>query len=180
MPPSERPSVTRSTVALVLVLALLAMATTGCLEDDEPQVDLSGYRLSMTVERFDGNGLRAVNVTELLFEVTLGPLHMDTWYIQQSDGFVKGEDDTIPLSIQARYDDGKNPVEDFPIMGDDHIVTGGVLVRDGKLTVELNGDEGLYQVDHSTVRYPGEREVTVTITGTYGDLVLYFNLLPPA
>ncbi len=167
-------------LAIIGTLALLVLATAlaGCIDNEEPE-DLSDHRLSMTVEMFDGNGQRAINVTELLFKVSLGPMQKDTWMIQQSDGFVKGEDNTIPLRIEARYEDGRNPVEDFPIMGDDHVVTGGVLVKDGKLTVDLNGDDGLYTLDHSSVRYPSEREVTVTITGTYGDLVLYFNLLPP-
>ena len=170
-------------LALIGVLSLLVLTTfsTGCLEDDEPIPDMSDWRVAMTVNRFDTNGVRPVNVTELLFKVSFGNINKDPWLIQESDGFVKGLDDIIPIRFEARYDDGKNPPEDFAIMGSSNVITGGLVFAKGKMTLELNGNDDLFIIERSGNVGPlYHTEITATITGDYGDLVLYFNLREPS
>lgn len=169
-------------LAILGVLSLLVLTTvsTGCLEDDEPIPDMTDWQVAMTINMFDTNGVRTVNVTELLFKVNFGSIDKDPWYIQESDGFVKGLDDTIPIRLEARYEDGKNPSEDFAIMGSSNVITGGLVFTEGKMTLEINGNDALFTIDRSSVLGPlYHTEITATISGDYGNLVLYFNLREP-
>lgn len=169
-------------LAIIGVLSLLVLTTfsTGCLEDEEPIPDMSDWGVAMTISMFDTNGERSVNVTELLFKVNFGTINKDPWHLHESDGFVKGQDDTIHIRIEARYEDGKNPPEDFAIMGSNNVITGGLVFAKGKMSLELNGNEELFTIDRSSVIGPlYHTEITATITGDYGDLVLYFNLREP-
>jgi len=170
-------------LAMIGVLSLLVLATvsTGCLEDDEPVPDMSDWRVAMTVNRFNTNEVRPVNVTELLFKVDFGIIHKDPWRIQESDGFVKGLDNTITIRIEARYEDGVSPPDDFAIMGSSNVITGGLVFAEGKMTLELNGNDELFEIDRTPVIGPlYHTEITATITGDYGDLALYFNLREPS
>ncbi len=181
MPSNGKKTLHRLAIIGVLSLLVLTTFSAGCLEDDEPIPDMSDWRVSMTVNKFDTNGVRSVNVTELLFKVNFGSIDKDPWLIQESDGFVKGIDDTHPISIEARYDDGKNPPEDFAIMGNSNVITGGLVFNKGKMTLELNGNDELVTIDRSSVIGPlYHTEITATITGDYGDLILYFNLREPS
>jgi hypothetical protein len=165
-------------LALSLVLVILVPITAGCLGDEEPE-DLSEWFVAMTIEQFNTNGERAVNVTELLFSVRFGGINKDPWLVQESDGFTKGTEDFFPIRIEARYDDGKNPVEDFPVMGSSHVLTGALTFDGDKMKLKLDGDPSLYTIDDSIDRYPHDYERTVVLEGDYGDLKLYFNLNSP-
>jgi hypothetical protein len=169
----------RVVLPLVLVLMMMVPITAGCLSDGEPR-DLSDWYVAMTIERFETNGERAVNVTELLFKVRFGNVTKDTWMLQESSGFHKGEGDFFPIRIEARYDDGKNPVEDFPILGTSHVVTGAMRFDGDEMRFEFDGDKALISKDRSIDRYPHDYERTVKLTGEYGELTLYFNLNEPS
>ncbi len=165
-------------LATVMVLAL-AMVTSGCLSEDEPP-DLDDWFVAFTVDRFDSNGQRAVNVSFLLFEVRVGDMFKETWMLQQSDGFVKADESSFPIRIEARYDDGVNTVEDFPILGNDSFITGLLIINDGKMRVDIDGDDGLITVDKSIDRFDHDYELTVHLEGKWGTLRLYFNLNEPS
>jgi hypothetical protein len=177
----SRPGV-GAAVASVAVL-LLVGSTAGCLgggDGDGDDTDYGEWFMALTVDKFNSNGQRAVNVTYLLFEVRYGPMLRDDWRVQESDGFTKGNDSVFPLRVEARYDDGRNEVEDFPIMGSKPFLTGSVFFRDKRLKVNLDGDRSLYTIDRSIDLLPHGHEVTATIEGDYGTLVLYFNMNEPA
>ena len=72
-------------LAIIGVLSLLVLTTfsTGCLEDDEPIPDMSDWRVAMTIDKFNTNGVRPVNVTELLFKVDFGNIKKDPWLKRQ-------------------------------------------------------------------------------------------------
>ncbi len=181
MSDSGRSTIHRLAIIGVLSLLVLSTFSTGCLEDDEPIPDMSDWRVAMTIDKFDTNGVRPVNVTELLFKVTFGSINKDPWLLQESDGFVKGLDNTIPIRIEARYEDGRNPPEDFAIMGSGNVITGGLVFAKGKMTLELNGNDDLFEIERTGNVGPlYHTEITATITGDYGDLVLYFNLREPS
>ena len=164
-------------LAVSITLILVATTTVGCLTEEEPH-DLSDWYVAMTVERFDTNGQRAVNVTKLKFDVRFGDVHKDTWMVQESGGSYKGDENAFPIRIEARYDNGTSE-EDFPILGSSNVLT-GVLKFDGdKMKLLLDGDKDLITIDKSIDRYPHGYERTATITGIYGELVLYFNLNEP-
>ncbi len=169
----------KRTGAIVLSLALLVIvpATAGCLSEDEPR-DLSDWWVAMTIDRFDPNGQKAVNVTQLLFKVRFGDVHKDTWMLQESSGLYKGDVDVFPIRIEARYEDG-TAVEDFPILGSSHVVTGALKFEGDRMRVEIDGDKALIVKDDSIDNYPHGYEKTVKLTGTYGELRLYFNLNEP-
>lgn len=165
-------------VAASLTLVLVA----GCLSDGDGGGDDGAYAdwtLGLTIDRFDSNGERAVNVTELRFAVRWGPVEGDGWVVQQSDSFVKGNDSQFPFRLEARYEDGSGPAEDFPIMGESSVLTGAVRFVDGKLELVVDGDEGLYEVTDEVDILPHDLERTLTVTGTYGDLRLYFDMREP-
>jgi hypothetical protein len=181
MPSNGRKTLHRLAIIGVLSLLVLTTFSSGCLEEDDPIPDMTDWQVAMTVNKFDTNGVRPVNVTELLFKVNFGSIDKDPWMIHESDGFVKGLDDTIPIRIEARYDDGKNPPDAFAIMGSNNVITGGLVFAEGKMTLEINGNDELYTIDRSSVIGPlYHTEITATITGEYGDLVLYFNLREPS
>lgn len=173
-------SAARRRVTLALTLALLFMVpmTAGCLSDEEP-LDLSEWYVGMTIDRFDSNGEKAVNVTELLFNVRFGNVTRDEWKVQESSGFFKGDVDFVPIRIEARYDDGKNPVEDFPILGSSNVVTGALRFEGDVMRLEFDGKKDLIIKDRSIDHYPHDYERTVYISGDYGELRLYFNLVEP-
>jgi hypothetical protein len=162
---------------LSLVILFVVPAMAGCLTEEEPR-DLSDWWVAMTIDRFDPNGGKVVNVTELLFHVRFGNITEDTWMLQGSRGFYKGEDDSFPIRIEARYDDG-NTVEDFPILGTSNVVTGALKFDGDRMKVDIDGDPSLIVKDRSIDNYPHDYERTVKITGTYGELRLYFNLNKP-
>lgn len=164
-------------LAVSMTLLLMATATMGCLTQEVHQ-DLSDWYVAMTVERFNTNGQRAVNVTKLKFEVRFGDVHKDTWMVQESGGFYKGEENVFPIRIEARYDNGTSE-EDFPILGSSNVLTGVLKFDDDKMSLRLDGDKDLITTDKSIDRYPHGYERTATITGIYGELVLYFNLNEP-
>lgn len=176
---TELPERQRVALALSMAIVILVPVTAGCLGDDEPQ-DLTEWYVAMTIEQFNSNGQRAVNVTELLFAVRFGGINKDAWMIQESDGFTKDTEDFVPIRIEARYDDGKNPVENFPIMGNSHVLTGALKFEGDNMVLNLDGDPSLYTIDDSIDRYPHDYERTVVLTGDYGDLKLYFNLNKPS
>jgi hypothetical protein len=168
------------TLTLSVALLLIVPITAGCLSEDEP-LDLSEWYVAMTVERFETNGEKAVNVTELLFDVRFGDVTKDTWRIQETGGFFKEDTKFVPIRIEARYDDGVNPVEDFPIIGSSDVVTGAITFVDGdQMKLDMDGPEDLIDQDKSIDRYPHGYERTVRLTGDYGVLVLYFNLNEPS
>lgn len=169
----------RRTVVIALSLALLSIVplTTGCLSEDEPR-DLTDWWVALTIDRFDPNGERPVNVTELLFDVRFGNVSKDTWMLQESSGFFKGKDNFFPIRIEARYDDGAT-VEDFPILGTSNVVTGALRFDGDRMRVEIDGDKALIVKDKSIDNYPHDYERTVRVTGNYGELRLYFNLNEP-
>jgi hypothetical protein len=169
----------RAIVALSMALLLIVPVTAGCLSEDEP-MDLSEWWVALTVDKFDPNGERAVNVTELLFKVRFGDLNQDTWMLQESHGFFKGDEDYFPIRLEARYDDKVNPVEDFPILGDSHIVTAALRFDGDRMGVQVDGDKDLIVKDRSIDNLPHDYERTVRLTGDYGELTLYFNLNEPA
>lgn len=164
-------------LAILMVLAL-ASVTSGCLFEDEPP-DLDDWFVAFTVDRFDSNGQRAFNISFLLFEVRVGDMFKETWMLQQSDTFVKGDESAFPIRIEARYDDGVNTVEDFPILGNDSFMTGVLIIKDGKLRVDIDGDDELITVDKSIDRFSHDYELTVYLEGKWGTLRLYFNLNEP-
>jgi hypothetical protein len=164
-------------VALSLAIILIVPTMSGCLSEEEPR-DLSEWWVALTIDRFDPNGERPVNVTELLFEVRFGNVSKDTWMLQESSGFFKGKDNFFPIRIEARYDDG-DTVEDFPILGTSNVVTGALRFDGDRMRVEMDGDKALIEVDKSIDNYPHDYERTVKVTGTYGELRLYFNLNEP-
>lgn len=167
----------RASLALSLALLFIVPITAGCLSDEEPR-DLSEWYVAMTIERFDTNGERSVNVTELLFKVRFGDMHKDTWMLQESSGFFKGEEDFFPIRIEARYDDG-DTVEDFPILGASSVLTGALRFDGDEMKLVLDGDPTLITKDRSIDRYPHDYERTVRLEGDYGELTLYFNLNVP-
>jgi hypothetical protein len=172
----------RGTVIALAIVVLLVPATSGCLSDDDGGngVDYKEWYVAMTVERFDTNGERPVNVTYLLFEIRFGPILKDGWVVQQSETFQKEKESVFPLRIEARYDDKTSEVEEFPIMGSSNVVTGAVKFTSGRLSVDLDGKQSLYTIDRSAIdRYPHDHEVTVTVMGDYGDLTFYFNMNEP-
>ena len=165
----------------VAVLVLVA-STAGCLGGGDDGGDDTDYRewfMALTLDGFISNGERAVNLTYLLFEVRYGPMLIDDWVVEESDGFTKGNESVFPLRIEARYDDGRNEVEDFPIMGSNAYLTGSVVFRDKTLRFNLDGPSSLYTIDRSIDRLPHKHEVTATVEGDYGTLVLYFNMNEP-
>jgi len=164
-------------LAVSMALVLVATTTMGCLNDEEP-MDLSEWYVAMTVERFDTNGQRAVNVTKLLFDVRFGDLHKDTWMIQESGGFTKGGEDVFPIRLEARYENGTS-AEDFPILGSSRVLTGALRFDGDQMRLVMDGGKDLITVDRSIDRYPHGYERTVRSTGSYGELVLYFNLNEP-
>lgn len=168
----------RMALAVSLAILMFVPITSGCLSEDEPR-DLSDWYVAMTIERFETNGQRAVNVTELLFDVRFGEVTKDTWMIQESSGFVKGDTSFVPIRIEARYEDGVNPVEDFPILGSSHVVTGALRFDGDAMGLVVDGDEDLIVKDRSIDRYPHGYERTVRLTGDYGWLTVYFNLNEP-
>jgi len=165
-------------IALALALLFIVPITAGCLSEDEPR-DLSEWYVAMTVERFETNGEKAVNVTELLFNVRFGDVNLDTWRIQQSGGFFKGDTNFVPIRIEARYEDGVNPVELFPILGSSNVVTGNIKFDGDQMSLRIDGPKDLVERDRSIDRYPHGYERTARVTGDYGVLVLYFNLNEP-
>ena len=173
-------SASRRRVAIALTLALLFIVpiTAGCLSEEEP-LDLSEWYVGMTIDGFDSNGLKAVNVTELLFDVRFYNVTRDDWKVQESSGFFKGDVDFAPIRIEARYDDGKNPVEDFPILGSSNVITGALRFEDDDMRLEFDGDKDLITKDRSIDHYPHDYERTVRISGDYGELRLYFGLVEP-
>lgn len=179
MRPAEGATPARPVVMGVVALLLLASTAMGCLDDGNDEENLDDWYVAMTVERFDANGLHPVNVTELLFKVRFGNVSKDTWMIQESNGFIKGPADSIPVRVEARYDDGKNPVEEFPILGQSNVVTAALIVKDGKLRLQVDGDASLYKVDQSIDRYPHDKELTARFEGLYGNLTLYFGMNLP-
>jgi hypothetical protein len=168
----------RMALAVSLAIVMLVPITSGCLSEEEPR-DLSDWYVAMTIERFDTNNQRAVNVTELLFEVRFGEVSKDTWMIQESSGFVKGDTTFVPIRIEARYEDGENPAEDFPILGSSHVVTGAIRFDGDAMRLEVDGDRDLIVKDKSIDRYPHDYERTLRLTGDYGTLTVYFNLNEP-
>ena len=115
----------------------------------------------------------------LAFKVRFGNVSKDTWMIQESNGFIKGPGNSIPVRVEARYDDGKNPVEEFPILGQSNVVTAALIVKDGKLKLQVDADPSLYIVDQSIDRYPHDKELTAKFEGHYGNLTLYFDMNLP-
>jgi len=167
----------RASLALSLALLFIVPVTAGCLTEEEPQ-DLSEWHVGMTIELFDTNGEKTVNVTELLFKVRFGDVNKDTWMLQESSGFFKGEEDFFPIRIEARYDDGET-VEDFPILGSSNVLTGTLRFDGDEMKLVMDGDKALIVKDRSIDRYPHDYERTVKLTGDYGELTLYFNLNEP-
>jgi hypothetical protein len=168
----------RTPVLIVAVVLVMLPATSGCLSEDEPQ-DLDDWFVAFTVDRFDPNGQRAVNVSFLLFEVRVGGMYKDTWMVQESDGFTKGDESVFPIRVEARYDDGVHAVEGFPILGSDPFMTGALFIRDGKMSVDIDGDDDLITLNRDIDRYDHDHELTVYLEGDYGTLRLYFNLNEP-
>jgi hypothetical protein len=172
---------TRAVVASTVLLLLLLSSTTGCLSGDDggDEVNYTEWYVALTMEQFNTNGVRAVNVTYLKFDIRFGPIQRDPWVIQESDTFQKENESVFPLRIEARYEDGVNEVEDFPLMGESNVITGAVIFKSGRLRVNLDGEDSLYTVDRSIDRYPHEHELTVTTTGTNGDLKFYLSMNEP-
>ena len=165
----------------MIILLVLIVPTSGCIDDgDGNGKDYSDWSLAMTIDRFIPKPGNVVNSTYLLFDARFGPIFKDPWIVHESDAFVKGEENTFALRLGARYDDGVNEVEPFPIMGSENLVTGAITIRSGKVTALLDGDQGLYTKDNSIDRYPHDLELTVTLQGDEGDLRLYFNMNKPA
>jgi hypothetical protein len=168
----------RVMLALSLALLFIVPLTAGCLTEDEPR-DLSEWWVAMTIDKFNPNGERPVNVTELLFKVRFGDVNKDTWMLQESSGFFKGDTKFVPIRLEARYEDGVEPVEDFPILGSTNVVTGAIKFDGDKMSVEVDGDKDLIVKDRSIDNLPHDYERTVKLTGDYGVLTLYFNLNQP-
>jgi hypothetical protein len=164
-------------LALSLALLFIVPMTAGCLGGEE-EVDLSDWWVAMTINRFDPNGQVPVNVTELLFKVRFGNITEDTWMLQGSRGFFKGDTDHVPIRIEARYDDG-DTVENFPILGPNHVVTAAIRFDGDEMRIEVDGDKDLIEKDRSIDNYDHDYERTVKLTGDYGELTLYFNLNEP-
>ena len=169
----------RVAIAVSLVLLLLVPVTSGCIGDEDEPRDLSEWWLAMTIDKFNPNGERPVNVTELLFKVRFGDVHKDTWMLQESTGFYKGDANYFPVRIEARYEDGTS-VEGFPILGSSHEVTAAVKFDGDRMRVQVDGDKDLIVKDDSIDNYPHGYEKTVKLTGDYGVLTLYFNMNEPA
>jgi hypothetical protein len=168
-------------VATVAIVVLVA-STAGCIgggDGNGDDTDYREWRMSLRVDKFISNGQRAINVTYLLFEVRYGPMLIDDWVVQQSDGFVKGNESVFPIRIEARYDDGKNEVEDFPIIGSNSYLTGSTVFKDKKLRLTIDGPGSLITIDRSIDILPHKHEITSTIEGDYGTLVLYFSMNEP-
>jgi hypothetical protein len=164
-------------LALSLALLFIVPMTAGCLGGEE-EVDLSDWWVAMTITRFDPNGQVPVNVTELLFKVRFGDINEDTWMLQGSRGFFKGDVDYVPIRIEARYDDGET-VENFPILGPNHVVTAAIRFDGDEMSIVVDGDKDLIVKDRSIDNYDHDYERTVKLTGDYGELTLYFNLNEP-
>jgi hypothetical protein len=171
------------TTAILMILLVISVPTMGCIGNgggDGDGKDFSEWTVAMTIDRFNTNGNRPVNVTYLLFEARIGPFQRDRWMVQESNSFKKGNESTFPIRIEARYEDGVNEVEPFPIMGDDNVITGALTIRSGKLSVVLDGEGSLYTVDKTIDIYPHDHELTVKVQGVNGELRLYFNMNEPA
>jgi hypothetical protein len=99
--------------------------------------------------------------------------------LQESHGFFKGDVDFVPIRLEARYEDGVNPVEEFPILGSSNVVTAAIRFDGDKMKVEVDGDKDMIVKDRSIDNLPHDYERTVKLTGDYGVLTLYFNLNEP-
>ncbi|NIP34778.1 MAG: hypothetical protein GWN18_07520 [Thermoplasmata archaeon] len=175
---TELSSKGKGAIAVSLAILIFVPIASGCLGGEEEPRDLSEWWVAMTITRFDSNGQVAVNVTELLFNVRFGNITEDTWMLQGSRGFYKGDSDFFPIRIEARYDDGAS-VEDFPILGSSNVVTGAIRFDGDRMKVQVDGDKDLIVKDDSIDNYPHGYEKTVKLTGDLGELTLYFNLNEP-
>ena len=148
--------------------------------DDEEERDFTGWYMAMSVRRFVNTSDKAINVTELLFTVDFGQLNKDDWVVQESNGFFLESDERwFPLRIEARYDDGEGPPEEFPILGAESEVTGSVRIKDDGLRLRLDGDQGLIDRGEPIDDYPHPYEASAVLSGENGFLTLYFNLNRP-
>lgn len=167
---------------VVLIVAVLSVSVAWYYRggEDEEEKDFTGWYLAMSMRRFVNTAQRPINVTELLFTVTLGELQRNDWVVQESDGFFVGEGERwFPLRLEARYDNGKDPVEDFAILGSAHEVSGSVQLRNDGIKVKLDGEADLITIDNSIDDYPHPYERTARLEGDNGVLTLYFNLNKP-
>ena len=165
-------------VALVVVL-LVASVPVGCLDEgDGGTPDLSTWEAGMSIEKYETNGVRAVNTTYLRFQVDWGGHRYVDWMVGESHGFKKGDIDYFTFSVTASYMNG-TVREDFPIQGSSDKATGGVKVRSKDLLVLVDGPESTYVVGREMDIQPHDWEATVRIHGDYGDLLIYFLLREP-
>ncbi len=165
-------------MALVALL-LAAAAAPGCLDGgDDGEKDLSTWEVGMSIEKFETNGVRAVNTTYLRYGVDWAGHRYVDWLVGESHGFTKGKVDYFTFSLNATYMNG-TVREPFPIQGPSTKATGAVQVRSKDLLIILDGDESTYTLGKEYDIQPHDWEATVRIHGAYGDTVVYFLLREP-
>ncbi len=167
-------------VAAVASVLLVAMALPGCLDEDGEEDTLWDWRLGIALVEFESNSQRALNLTHLTFDVTFGPLHIDDWAIMESHDFQKGNDSFFPIRVEAFYDDPQSTIEEFPIQGGSNTLTASLEFKDGRMVVNVDGPSDTYSMTNEIDHLPHDKERTLRVTGTYGDLVIYISMREPA
>jgi hypothetical protein len=169
----------RTVAAALMAILLVATVPPGCLDEgDNGTKDLSTWEVGMSIEKYETNGVRAVNTTYLRFEVAWGALRFDDWMVGESHGFTKGKVDYFAFTVEGSYMNG-TVREPFPVQGSSTTATGSVQVRNKDLLVNLDGDDSSFVVGREYDIQPHDWEATVRIHGDYGDLLVYFLLREP-
>ncbi len=167
----------RPSVVTTVAILLATVALPGCLDGPE-EPDLSDWHVGLSVEKYDTNGVRAINQTYFSLDVRFGPVYRAEWFVGESNGFTKGDESEFPWRIEARYQNG-TALEPFPIQGLSTYSTGSLRIGGGTLKVIIDGDASTYSIGKEYDMQPHDYEASAHLKGPYGDLVLYFLMLKP-
>jgi hypothetical protein len=166
-------------VAAVITVLVVAVAAPGCLDENEDEDTLWDWRLGIALAEFDSNSQRVLNLTYFTFKVTFGPIKNLDWALMESHDFLKGNDSFFPIRIEAFYDDPGSTLEEFPIQGSSNTVTASLEFKEGKMVVNVDGASDTYTVSNKIDHLPHDKEKTITVSGTYGDLDIYISMREP-